>query len=77
MEIIMTIKKNLSDAIRECKRLSGATYDDLVIGTGCSKTSIRYALNGGDNVSLDVMQKILDYTEQTIEISVVYNNDFI
>jgi transcriptional regulator with XRE-family HTH domain len=73
----MNIKTSLSNALRECKRLSGLTYDELVEGTGCSKTSIRYALNGGDNVSIEVMQKILDYTGQTVEISVVYSNDFI
>lgn len=72
----MNIKTSLSDALRECKRLSGVTYDELVEGTGCSKTSIRYALNGGDNVSINVLQKILDYTEMTLEISISRPSDY-
>lgn len=65
----MNLRKDLSELLRECKKVSGLTYDDMVDLSGCSKTSIRYALNGGEGVGLDVFQKLLDCTDQKVQIT--------
>lgn len=64
----MSIRKSMSDALKQRKREGSYVYQDLIEGTGCSKSSIRYALNGGNNVSLDVFQKLFDYMEVDVQI---------
>lgn len=66
----MNIRNSLSIKLRETKKLGGYQYDDLIEGTGCSKSSIRYALNGGDKVSLEVFQKLFDHMETYVEIDI-------
>lgn len=65
----MNIRKSLSDALQAAKKEAGCTYQDLMDGTGCSKSSIRYALNGGANVSLDVYEKLFKYLECGLQIT--------
>lgn len=57
---VMKLREELSSILKKCKEESGMTYEDIKIETGCSITSIRYALNGGENVGVDVFQKLLD-----------------
>ena len=64
----MSIRVSLSEALRQAKEEKGYVYEDLIRGTGCSKSSIRYALNRGDNVSLEAFQKLLDYMEVYVKI---------
>lgn len=55
----MSLRSNLSDAVREAKTLSGMTYDEIAEKTGYSKSAIRYALNGGEKVGLDAMNSMI------------------
>ncbi len=72
----MSIRTQLSLATKSVKESKGYTYKDLKEGTGCSISSIRYALNGGDNVGIEVFQKLLDFMEEDIQISVYKRSDF-
>lgn len=63
----MSLRTNLSNTLRECKKDSGMSYKDLQDRTGLSISSIRYALNGG-NVGLDVFQKLFDCLEENVAI---------
>ncbi len=66
----MSIRKSISKALRQSKVDGGHTYLELEDGSGCSRSSIRYALNGGNNVSLDVYQKLFDYMEVSVQIEI-------
>lgn len=55
----MSLRKLLSEKLVELKDADGCTYDDLVSRSGCSRSTIRYALNGGDRVSMENFEKLL------------------
>lgn len=57
----MNIRKELSVILKDYK--TGMTYKEISEGTGISVTSIRYAMNGGENVGVDVFQKLVDFLE--------------
>jgi len=68
----MSIRKELSTILREHK--IGITYKEISEGSGVSLTSVRYALNGGENVGLEVFQKLVDFLEVPIVITVDKNS---
>ncbi len=53
----MSLRKKLSTLLKEEKSRGRFTYEDLAV-SGCSKTSIQYALNGGDNCGLETFDKL-------------------
>lgn len=65
----MSLRVNLSDAVKKAKKLSGMTYEDIGDATGLSKSSIRYALNGGDKVGLDAMDTMVKSMGFCLEIT--------
>lgn len=67
----MSIRLELSKLLKENKKLSGCTYADIKDATGLSTSSIRYALNGGKNVGLDVYEKMFKYFELSVKIEAV------
>ncbi len=72
----MQLRKQLSGILKHCKKLSGMTYDDIVDETGFSKSSIRYALNGGEGVSIDTFEKIfVACGVEILEIEVLFMGD--
>ena len=56
-----TLREHLSSALRCCKREGGYTYKDIMDSVNISKTTLTYALNGGDKVSLDSYQELFDF----------------
>ncbi|AGG57805.1 hypothetical protein VPBG_00033 [Vibrio phage helene 12B3] len=68
----MSIRKELSSILREYK--VGITYKEISEGTGVSMTSVRYAMNGGENVGLEVFQKLIDFLEVPLVITVDKNS---
>lgn len=64
----MSIRKELSSILREYK--VGNTYKEISEATGVSMTSVRYAMNGGENVGLEVFQKLIDFLEVPLVITV-------
>ena len=71
----MSLRKSLSDVVREAKRQSGMTYDEIVEKVGCSKSSVRYALNGGDKVGIDIMERIITCCGFSAKIDSLYGSD--
>ncbi len=70
----MSIRQQLSVKLKECKKSSGMTYEQLIEESGYSKTTIRYALNGGVNVSLEVFEKLfLCCGVNLLEIEVIHS----
>lgn len=65
----MSLRKNLSEAIRDVKECHGLSYEEIIDIVGCSKTSLRYALNGGENVSIGLMENILNKLGYSVSIS--------
>lgn len=57
----MSLREIMSTALKEAKIKSGLTYDDIVSETGLAKTSIRYALNGGNNIGLNIFEKLFEF----------------
>ena len=58
-----TLREELSSVLKEYKNLSGFTYKEISEGAGVNITSVRYAMNGGENVGLEVFQKLYEYLE--------------
>ena len=56
----MNLRQRLSNVLRNVKEDSGLTYKEISDKSGCSITSVRYALNGGDNVGLTVFDKLFE-----------------
>lgn len=54
----MSLRQKLSVVLKNAKEEFGLTYKEISERSGCSITSVRYALNGGDNVGLSVFDKI-------------------
>lgn len=54
----MNLRNNLSKILKQAKKDSGVTYDQLVESSGYSKSTIRYALNGGSKTSIDVFESL-------------------
>ena len=67
----MSLRKKLSDSIREAKDRKGYTYDEIVLGSGCSKSAVRYALNGGEKVGIDMMEKMLKFLGFSVGITLI------
>lgn len=74
----MSLREDLSKVLKQAKKVSGITYDELVLQSSYSKSTIRYALNGGSKTSLDVFDKLfqccgvksltieVDFTDDTL-----------
>lgn len=73
----MSLRKELSEKLKLVKKDSGITYDQLVEKSGYSKSTIRYALNGGSKTSLDVFDKLFQCCGvKMLEIEVIELDDF-
>lgn len=70
----MSLRKNLSNAIREAKEVNGYTYDEIVEGVDCSKSAVRYALNGGDKVGIDLMERMLKFMGFGVGVTLIETN---
>lgn len=53
-----SLRKMLSEKLVECKKQEGLTYKQINEKSGCSISTIRYALNGGDGVSMENFEKL-------------------
>ncbi len=71
----MCLRKNLSNSIREAKEYEGLTYDDIMRATDCTKTSVRYALNGGSGVSLELMEKMLVVMGYSVRVEIEFTGN--
>ena len=71
----MTLRSNLSLALKEAKRSSGLKYTDLMEETKLSRSIINNALNGGNQVGLDTFQKLFDVCDCTVEIGLIYKEN--
>lgn len=67
----MSLRVNLSLALKEAKKSSGLRYTDLIEITGLSRSIISNALNGGKEVGIDTFQKIFDACDYTVEIGLI------
>ncbi len=54
----MSLRNNLSSLLRKVKLGTGTTYKTLESGSGCSRSLIKNALNGGEGVGLDSFDKL-------------------
>lgn len=64
----MSIREKLSEILRQVKDNSGLTYAEISTMSGCSTSSIRYALNGGDKTSMEVFDKLFYSLEVELHI---------
>lgn len=64
----MSIRTKMSELLKENKKLHEVTYDQIAKDTKISKTSIRYAMNGGKEVGINVFEKLFDYFNLDLEI---------
>ena len=71
----MTLRSNISLALKEAKRSSGLKYEDLIEHTGLSRSIINNALNGGNQVGLDTFQKLFDACDYAVEIGLIYKEN--
>lgn len=55
------IREELSSVLKGYKKDSGLTYKEISEEVGINITSVRYAMNGGDNVGLEVFQKLYEF----------------
>lgn len=71
----MTLRVNLSLALKEAKKSSGLKYADLIEATGLSQSIINNSLNGGNQVGLDTFQKLFDACDFSVEIGLIYKEN--
>lgn len=71
----MSLRYNLSSALKEAKQSSGLRYEDLIELTGLSRSIINNALNGGKEVGLDTFQKLFIACDCDIEIGLIYKEN--
>jgi transcriptional regulator with XRE-family HTH domain len=62
----MCLRKSMSSVLKRAKIEKGYTYDEISEKTNISKTSVRYALNGGDNVGLNVFEELFKFFDVNI-----------
>jgi transcriptional regulator with XRE-family HTH domain len=67
----MSLRYNLSVALKEAKLSSGLRYEDLIELTGLSRSIINNALNGGREVGLDTFQKLFNACDCDVEIGLI------
>lgn len=74
----MTLRKLLSNKLVELKNQNGSTYEDIMEVSGCSRSTVRYALNGGERVSMENFEKLLKALGVSIiSIEVEFEDDWI
>lgn len=68
----MSIRKDLSLALKCVKDERGWSYKEVAKHTGLSVSSVRLAMNnGGEGIGLDTFQTLVDFFKIDIEVSYI------
>ncbi len=64
------LRVQFSDVLLQQKVDRGYTYKYISEESGVPITTVRYALNGGDNVGISVFETLLDFFEISVNFEV-------